>query len=814
MPVQDHLAHRCRCTKVNHDPGRIDEGGGPPRGEVAIHRELRAEAVVFITAGRCRLVESQVRASGRVGGDGGNRRDGVCGSVGVGDCDRKGTAVIAGHESRGGVAGRGGAGNGDTVTAPLVGKGAIACDADGEGRRRSRGDRLRGRFGDDLRNIGSVDLELKERIAVLRRSLGSVHADVASDDGGEGQGFDAALAVGLGVGRCPVLIVGRDLDLILHAVGRLPVKHDLIDGQGRAQVDLNPGGIDKGRRPARGEIAIHRVERAESVVFIATGGGGLVERQVGDAGDNCGVGDGHRRAGRGLRASAIADGHAEDAAVIRITERRRGVGRAGRTGNGDAVLKPLVGERTDTASHDRELRRGTGHDGLADGLRLDDRKDGAVDLELPQRISVLRGTLGSVHADVTAADGWEDQVFRAALAVGLGVGGSPVLAVGGDLNLVDDAEGALPAQHYLPDGLHGTEVELDPRGIDERRGPARGEIAIIRVGRRIGNVVLVAAGGGDCGQGKIRSRRSGAGSEAGDRGVGAVGVSVVATATGGCGSSASGACTRGSGRDRQHRRAAGHRATCICDRHGKDRAIVRRGSGRRNVDCLRRTRDGSPILKPLVGRRGEPGCSHGKCCCQPKRCGGGLRLRLDDRSLPSGGACVAQRLARVVGGYVPGGGAVEVDDRGFAGVIRIDGGGPGAPDAGEGAGGVIVATDAERFHLGWNAHMDACAIGRSVYSGKLRTGGGVGLNGAGPSETEEVVQDQRGVGGVDGVALGRATALRNVIDLELIDRIAVLRVTLGAIHTDIASLNCGEVEGFHAAGARIVGECDVPNGVG
>ena len=106
----------------------------------------------------------------------------------------------------------------------------------------------------------AVDLELPERVAVLRRAGRAVHADVAAG-AGDVQRLGAAGAGGGGVDRGPGRAVVRGLDLERGGVGRLPLQDDLVDGRGRAEVHLEPLRVAERAGPAGAGVAVGGVGR-------------------------------------------------------------------------------------------------------------------------------------------------------------------------------------------------------------------------------------------------------------------------------------------------------------------------------------------------------------------------------------------------------------------------------------------------------------------------------------------------------------------------------------------------------------------------
>src|SRR6185437_1009439 len=101
----------------------------------------------------------------------------------------------------------------------------------------------------------AVDLELPERIAVLGGPLRAVDAHVPAG-AGHVEGLHATGTGGRAVDGRPGTAVGRRLDLEGLRVRRLPVEHDLGNGRGDAEVDLQPLRIAERAGPAGAGVAV------------------------------------------------------------------------------------------------------------------------------------------------------------------------------------------------------------------------------------------------------------------------------------------------------------------------------------------------------------------------------------------------------------------------------------------------------------------------------------------------------------------------------------------------------------------------------
>src|SRR4030095_10226345 len=102
------------------------------------------------------------------------------------------------------------------------------------------------------------DLELEERIAILRCAGGTEQPDVASGSR-DGEVIGAAVAGGGSEDGGPGRRVVGDLDLIAAAVGGFPVQRHAADGGGGAQVDVDPFVVGEGAAPAGAGVAVDRI---------------------------------------------------------------------------------------------------------------------------------------------------------------------------------------------------------------------------------------------------------------------------------------------------------------------------------------------------------------------------------------------------------------------------------------------------------------------------------------------------------------------------------------------------------------------------
>src|SRR5204862_479012 len=83
-------------------------------------------------------------------------------------------------------------------------------------------------------------------------------------------------------------------------------------------------------------------------------------------------------------------------------------------------------------------------------------------LDLPDRVAVLAGAAGAVHAEVAAGAGQARVVIRAAVAVRHRLDRRPVVSIVRSLELVVLAVRALPVDHDARDRLLRAHVDANP----------------------------------------------------------------------------------------------------------------------------------------------------------------------------------------------------------------------------------------------------------------------------------------------------------------------------------------------------------------
>ncbi|CAM5609205.1 hypothetical protein STENM36S_09028 [Streptomyces tendae] len=144
---------------------------------------------------------------------------------------------------------------------------------------------------------GAEDLELPQGVAPGGGPVDALHTDVAAL-ARDVERVGAAVAAGDRLRVGPGAPVLGELDLVVLAVGRLPVEHHPGDGGGGAEVDLEPLVVARGRRPPGGRVAVDGVAGGRRGVLgrRRRGRPALGEGSVGRGGRHrCGEGDERRR---------------------------------------------------------------------------------------------------------------------------------------------------------------------------------------------------------------------------------------------------------------------------------------------------------------------------------------------------------------------------------------------------------------------------------------------------------------------------------------------------------------------------------------
>ncbi len=213
LPLQGERADLRLRAEVELDPRRVFRLAGPARGRAAVDRQRGGHAVVL---------ERRRRGGDRLDRDAGLAR----------------------------VHGRG-RGRG----------GGSRC---GRGRRRWRRGR-RGRAG------AGEGLDLEDGVAIVRRALDALQAQVASLAAQAGPVLDAALAVGDRLDRRPAGAVVGDLQQVLRRVGALPVDAHAVDGHRLAEVQHQELVVAEGAAPTRVLVVVDGGGGAEVAAFRAAG---------------------------------------------------------------------------------------------------------------------------------------------------------------------------------------------------------------------------------------------------------------------------------------------------------------------------------------------------------------------------------------------------------------------------------------------------------------------------------------------------------------------------------------------------------------
>lgn len=114
---------------------------------------------------------------------------------------------------------------------------------------------------------GAEHLELPDGVAPLRRPVDALQTYVPAL-AGDRERVGAAVSAGDRAQVGPGAAVGRGLDLVVLAVGRLPVDDDLADRGAGSEVDLQPLVVGGRRGPPGAGVAVDRVGRGRARVLV------------------------------------------------------------------------------------------------------------------------------------------------------------------------------------------------------------------------------------------------------------------------------------------------------------------------------------------------------------------------------------------------------------------------------------------------------------------------------------------------------------------------------------------------------------------